>query len=231
MNKLILVAAVFFAHPTFAQNILQGSDTLKNIKWYRTNTFKIATVPTVLIGYSITIMKDHGLYSSYDARDYVRKNYPDFHTEADNYLTAFPAVLMYSIDLAGVQSRNSWMNQTLILFMAQSTNVFLNWAVKEITQVERPDGSDDLSFPSGHTSVSFVMAEVLHQEFKDKSVWISVAGYTAAATVGAMRMLNNRHWLSDVVAGAGFGILSAKLTYLLYPKIQRKACSEDVRGL
>ena len=73
------------------------------------------------------------------------------------------------------------------------------------------------------------MAEVLHQEFKDKTIWISVAGYSVATAVGVMRILNNRHWLSDVVGGAGFGILSAKLTYLLYPKINTKAYSKNVR--
>ena len=122
------------------------------------------------------------------------------------------------------------MNQTLILAMAQATNAFLTWSTKELTHVERPDGSDEFSFPSGHTSFSFVMAEVLHQEFKEKNVWISVAGYTVATAVGAMRILNNKHWLSDVVAGAAFGIFSAKLTYLLYPKVQKKACSQNAWG-
>lgn len=239
MNKLILIACVFFVQVLSAQNIFQGitedstqkSQDAFNVKWYRTNAFRIAAVPAVLIGYGVTIIKDNGLYSSYDARDYVRENYPDFHTEVDNYLTAFPAVLMYSLDLAHVKSRNNWMNQSLILAISQATNALLTWSLKEMTHVERPDGSDDLSFPSSHTSVSFVMAEVLHQEFKEKSMWISVAGYSVASAVGAMRMLNNRHWLSDVVTGAGVGILSVKLTYFLYPKIQKKACSQNASGL
>lgn len=233
MNKIILAAGIFFAQTINAQNISHttGRDSTRNIKWYKTNAFRIGAVPTILLGYSLTIMKDNGLYSSYDARDYARENYPRFRTEADNYLTAFPAVMMYSLDLAGVESRNNWMNQSLVLAIAQATNAFLTWSTKELTGVERPDGSDNLSFPSSHTSVSFVMAEMLHQEFKDKSIWISVAGYSVASAVGAMRMLNNRHWLSDVVAGAGFGILSVRLTYLLYPKIHKKACSQDAMGL
>src|SRR5689334_21087473 len=99
MNKIILVLAIVFVQNACAQNSLPQTDTVKSIKWYHTNAFKIAAAPTVLIGYSLTVMKDNGLYSSYDARDYARKHYPNFHTEADNYLTAFPAVLMYSLDL------------------------------------------------------------------------------------------------------------------------------------
>jgi hypothetical protein len=231
MNKIILAVAIFFTQVASSQNISQQVDTFRSIKWYQTNAFRIAAVPTVLIGYSLTIMKDHGLYSSYNAHDYAQEHYPNFHTEADNYLPAFPAVLMYSLDLAGIKSKNNGINQTIMLVMAQATNAFLTWSTKELTHVERPDGSDNFSFPSGHTSASFVMAEVLHQEFKEKSVWISVAGYTVATAVGAMRMLNNKHWLSDVVAGAGFGIFSVKLSYLLYPKIQKKACSENAVGL
>jgi membrane-associated phospholipid phosphatase len=140
-------------------------------------------------------------------------------------------VLMYGLDLAGVKGRNGWVNQTFIIVMSQAINGALTTAIKELTKIERPDHSNDNSFPSGHTSVSFAMAEVLHQEFKEKSVWISVAGYSVASAVGVMRMLNNRHWLSDVVAGAGFGILSVKLTYLLYPKIQKKVCSQNAQGL
>ena len=237
MNRTILITtAIFFTQLASAQEKI-SADTIQHhpvslqIKWYQANAFKIAAVPAALIGYSLTIMNDRGLYSSYDARDYARENYPRFNTEVDNYLTALPAVMMYSLNIAGVESRNNWVNQTLILAMSQATNAFLTWSTKELTGVERPDGSDNLSFPSSHTSVSFVMAEVLHQEFKDKSIWISVAGYSVASAVGAMRMLNNRHWLSDVVAGAGFGILSVKLTYLLYPKIHKKACSAEAKGL
>jgi membrane-associated phospholipid phosphatase len=43
-----------------------------------------------------------------------------------------------------------------------------------------------------------------------------------AATTGYLRMYNNRHWLSDIVAGAGIGIASTKISYWLYPKIQQK---------
>src|SRR5687767_8630000 len=98
MNKIILAAGVFFVQVVSAQNILQEGDTSRTIKWHQTNAFRIAAVPTVLIGYSLAVIKGNGLYSSYDARDYAREHYPNFRTEADNYLIAFPAVLMYGLD-------------------------------------------------------------------------------------------------------------------------------------
>lgn len=88
------------------------------------------------------------------------------------------------------------------------------FAVKSLTRETRPDGSDNLSFPSGHTAQAFLAASIVHNEFRDKSQWYGIGAYTIATSVGALRMINTKHWQSDVVAGAGFGILSAHLAYL-----------------
>ena len=93
---------------------------------------------------------------------------------------------------------------------------------KGITQERRPDALSFDTFPSRHTSTAFANDEIMHQEFKDRSAWYSVAGYSLAVATGALRMLNNRHWLSDVVAGAGVGILSTRLAYVIYPRLQKK---------
>lgn len=85
----------------------------------------------------------------------------------------------------------------------------------------RPNGSGFNSFPSGHTANVFASAEFLNQEYKDIHPWIGYAGYTVATATGILRMYNNKHWLSDVVAGAGFGILSTKVSYLIYPKLKQ----------
>nr|WP_231403250.1 phosphatase PAP2 family protein [Hymenobacter guriensis] len=90
------------------------------------------------------------------------------------------------------------------------------FAVKNLTRETRPDGSDNLSFPSGHTAQAFLAASIVHTEFRDKSQWYGIGAYTIATSVAALRMINNKHWQSDVVAGAGFGILSAHLGYLTH---------------
>ncbi|MBC7446934.1 MAG: phosphatase PAP2 family protein [Hymenobacteraceae bacterium] len=88
------------------------------------------------------------------------------------------------------------------------------FAVKSLTHVTRPDGSTPNSFPSGHTAQAFLAASIVHTELRDKSQWYGIGAYTLATSVGVLRMVNDRHWESDVVAGAGFGILSAHLAYL-----------------
>ncbi|HKI87655.1 MAG TPA: phosphatase PAP2 family protein, partial [Draconibacterium sp.] len=85
-----------------------------------------------------------------------------------------------------------------------------NWA-----NVKRPNGGIH-SFPSGHTSFAFAMAQFMHHEFGELSPWYSIGAYSAATAVGLMRVAKNAHWISDVVAGAGFGMLSTELVYLTH---------------
>ncbi len=89
--------------------------------------------------------------------------------------------------------------------------------VKNATHRLRPNGENTVSFPSGHTATAFMAAEFLAQEYSGKSVWYGVAGYTVAFSTGVFRMYNRNHWFSDTVAGAGFGILSVKAAYFIYP--------------
>ena len=83
------------------------------------------------------------------------------------------------------------------------------------------DAQHDYSFPSGHTATAFMGAEFLRKEYWDVSPWIGVAGYAVAAGTGFFRMYNNRHWLTDVLTGAGIGILSTQAAYWLYPTITK----------
>jgi membrane-associated phospholipid phosphatase len=93
--------------------------------------------------------------------------------------------------------------------------------LKSLAKVERPDGSANNSFPSGHTATAFCGAEFLWQEYKDVNILYGISGYVVAAGTGFFRMYNNRHWLSDVVMGAGIGIISTKMAYWMYPYVQR----------
>jgi membrane-associated phospholipid phosphatase len=75
-------------------------------------------------------------------------------------------------------------------------------AVKVVVGRERPDGSDDNSFPSGHTSNAFAMATVFERHYGWK---LAVPAYALAGLMGVSRLNEDRHWLSDVVAGATIG--------------------------
>ena len=74
---------------------------------------------------------------------------------------------------------------------------------------------DTWSFPSGHTATSFMMAAMLHEEYGWRSPWFSLGGYAVASATGMSRIINDRHWTSDVIAGAVIGMASVKLGYFL----------------
>ena len=140
----------------------------------------------------------------------------------DNYLIFGPAVAVYGLNALGIKGKHNFRDRTMLYVMS---NLFMSgivFSVKNISGELRPDASDRLSFPSGHTAAAFVSAEFMRQEYRDVSPWYGVAGYAMATATGYLRMHNNKHWFSDVVAGAGIGIASTKLAYWLYPKIQNK---------
>ena len=79
------------------------------------------------------------------------------------------------------------------------------FALKYAVGRERPDGSDNLSFPSGHTSNAFAGATVIERHYGWK---LGVPAYATATFIGFSRMAANRHHFSDVVGGAllGYGV-------------------------
>ncbi|MEP6748535.1 MAG: phosphatase PAP2 family protein [Bacteroidota bacterium] len=140
----------------------------------------------------------------------------------DNYLQYSPALAVYALNLAGIQGKNNFRDRSMIYGLSELIMSSTVFTVKKFAGETRPDGTDKYSFPSGHTANAFAAAEFMRQEYKDISPWYGVAGYAMAAATGYLRMYNNRHWMSDVAAGAGVGIISTKLAYWIYPAIKRK---------
>lgn len=169
-------------------------------------------IPAVLVAYGLSSFNDNGFPSNMAVRKYRNENYGNFENTADDYIVYAPGLLMLGLDLFHVKSTSNFANQAALT----GKSVILSLAVVNIlkysTQVMRPDNTSENSFPSGHTAFAFTLAEVLHQEFKDKPL-VYITGYTIATTVGAMRILNNRHWFTDVMVGAGIGMAATKLVY------------------
>ena len=88
-------------------------------------------------------------------------------------------------------------------------------ALKGMIKEERPDHTDNKSFPSGHAAIAFAAARSIDKEFRKDCIWIPLAGYAAATAVGIERVASDRHHWYDVVAGAGLGIGAAELTWWL----------------
>jgi len=74
--------------------------------------------------------------------------------------------------------------------------------IKDTIHEERPDESDDRSFPSGHTSMSFSAAATLHKRYGWK---YGIPAYAVAAFVGTARVKADKHYVHDVIAGAAIG--------------------------
>lgn len=138
---------------------------------------------------------------------------------ADNYMPYIPAAAVYALDLCGVKAQHCFLDRTIILGMSAVTMVAVTKGAKMAFKESRPDGNGKDAFPSGHTAISFMCAEFLWQEYRASKPWIGYTGYALAAGVAYLRVYNNRHWVSDVVAGAAVGMLSTKFAYWLYPKL------------
>ncbi len=138
----------------------------------------------------------------------------------DDITQYVPAASVYVLNLSGIKGRHNFKDRTIILGIASLFTAASVNAIKYTAKVERPDKSAFNSFPSGHTAVAFMGAEFLWQEYKGVSVWYGISGYIVAATTGALRIYNNKHWVGDVAFGAGLGILSTKMAYWIYSAIQ-----------
>ena len=180
-------------------------------------------IPAGLITYGFIALENDGLKTlDNNTKLEIREDHPGFISKLDNYLQYSPALAVYGLNAFGVKGKNNFRDRTMIYALSTVISSAIVLPLKKITKIQRPDGSAFNSFPSGHTTTAFASAEFLRMEYKDVSPWYGVAGYTIAATTGILRLYNNKHWVSDVLAGAGFGILSTKLAYWIYPAIKRK---------
>ncbi len=173
-------------------------------------------VPLFVAGWAIK--SDKAMFRvNRKAEDGGKKNtqlLSDFKTGIDDYLQFFGPTAVVGLKLAGVEGRSDW--PRLFASAALSYGIMAGFVngIKYTAKEMRPDGSTANSWPSGHTATAFVGATLLHKEYGlTRSPWYSVAGYGLATATGVMRVLNNRHWVSDVMSGAGIGILSTELGY------------------
>ncbi len=181
--------------------------------------YKSLIIPTALIGYGVASLSVNGLKQlNFSTRDEINEHKPD-HIRLDNYTQFAPAVLVYGLNAIGLKGKHNFKDRSIIYGTSMLITSAITVPLKHIVKEERPDGSNNLSFPSGHTAIAFASAQFMFREYKDTNFWLGVSGYSFAVFTGVYRMLNDKHWVGDVVAGAGFGILSTELAYWLYPKV------------
>lgn len=135
-----------------------------------------------------------------------------FTNHLDDYAQFAPFLAVYGFEWAGMKPRTDWQNRTVILVKGQFLNLGLVYLLKTSLKRTRPDGTA-FSFPSGHTANAFAGATMLAIEYGENYKWVPYVSYGVASTIGVMRMANNKHYISDVLFGAGLGILSMKVAY------------------
>ena len=217
-TRLDMAVPTATASPKMDFNIFK-SKTNPGVKAYKfMDDMTFVGIPLFAAGWALKSDKDMFRVNA-KAEQGGKKNtqlLTDFKTGIDDYTQFFGPAMVVGLKLGGYEGRSDWPRLlasagTSYLIMAALVNS-IKYSAKEM----RPDGSTANSWPSGHTATAFVGATLLHKEYGlTRSPWWSVAGYGVATATGVMRVLNNRHWISDVMSGAGIGILSGELGYAL----------------
>ena len=215
MKKIsFLLVFIFVNFNAFSQTKKQ--DTLHRHKDIDFN-YKALIIPASLIGYgALSLYSDKLTTLDISIRNSINSdNEKTFPLDEGTQSLAFLSV--YGLNLFGVKCQN---NATIFKIVLATAYLIMGSCVtvlKSTTNRQRPNTTGFTSFPSGHTATAFMGAEFLYQEYKDVSPWYGVSGYFIAAGTGYLRMYNNKHWFSDVIAAAGIGVLSTKIAYWVQP--------------
>jgi len=170
---------------------------------------------------------------------------------ASGYVTDFGGLYeTYTLAILGTYGwlfkKDKEKTTTLLATQAYITGAAIETAMKYLTSRQRPsyydpvtglnshvfhgpfyhfmkkDNASYLSFPSGHTTVAFAAATVFAMEYKN--IWyVPIIAYSAATSIGISRIVQNQHWISDVMVGAALGFLCGRQVannYHRYSKIQ-----------
>jgi membrane-associated phospholipid phosphatase len=242
MRKVVSVFCLFVlfvlnvkgqADSSDAHSSLRDSVTASVKPVYNPYRWTIAgtVIPVGLITYGVIALHSGALKDVNEHfHEQIWTNHPHDMVHVDNYLQWAPAVAVYGLNLAGVKGYHNLRDRSIIYGMSLVLMSSATAITKNVSHEWRPDMSDDKSFPSGHTANAFAAAEFMRREYSNVSPWYGIAGYAAAITTGYFRMYNNKHWFSDVVGGAGVGILSTNIAYWVYPSIKKWLFKKDKAG-
>lgn len=218
IGHIILYIIAFVLLFPFKSQATEKADTLNEQK--AINNCKFNAKHLILPGALIAAGASSLFFSPMEDLDHsIQKDFQELRRnhhsiELDEYLRFLPIATNYALHFTGVKSGYNTRDQLLLTATSFATMYALTQGLKHTINKERPDGSDNHSFPSGHVATVFLGAEQLRMNYG--TCW-GLAGYTIATGTAFLRLYNNRHWFSDVIGAAGIGILSARLGYWLLP--------------
>ena len=223
MRVFFLIILLSYSQFVWAQNdtLTVHKNTEKSSLSVYKPSYKKLIIPSVLIGYGVLSLTSDDLKQLNNSTRYeISEHQPD-KIKLDNYTQFVPAALVYGLNAAGIRGKHNFKDRSIILATSLLISSAIVLPTKNWVREERPDGSNNLSFPSGHTALAFATAQFMFREYQDDNFWLSLAGYPFAIFTGVYRTVNDKHWVGDVVAGAGIGILSTEAAYWLFPKVSQ----------
>ncbi len=218
-TRIILPAVVFLfllaSSPCCSQYYPTDSVNYIPSKAQKWDTFKKSLwAPAAMIGVGTLVLSANDDWRTDEGvQDFRNRLFPDFRTRVDDYLIVAPVAAVYGMNAFGLKGKHNFYDRTAILLKAELMGLAIVAPVKMLSDRQRPNGTTYDSFPSGHTAKAFISATFMHREYGHLSPWYSIGGYAVAASVGALRILNNKHYLSDVLYGGAVGILVTNLAY------------------
>ncbi len=216
-KSLVLSFMLFSGSIVFCQTKQNDSLQIDNGSKFK---YQSLIVPASLITFGIIGLESHQLqFLNSDIKNEINEHI-DTKFTIDDISQYAPFASVYALNAFGAKGKHNFKDRTIILGTAYLIMGATVNTIKKTSNVQRPDGSSNNSFPSGHTATAFMGAEFLYQEYKHVSPWYGIAGYAVATGTGFFRMYNDRHWLTDVAAGAGIGMLSTKIAYWIHPLIK-----------
>ncbi|MDX8340994.1 phosphatase PAP2 family protein [Draconibacterium sp. IB214405] len=221
MKTILILSSLFLlnSYNSFSSEHDKDSLSINNDLEFKPSAL---ILPGVLIGYGVIGIESDGLkFWNSEIKEELNEHIDEKLT-IDDFSQYAPTLAVYGLNAAGIKGRHNFRERTTILLTAYTVMAATVTTLKKTTKITRPDNSSTNSFPSGHTATAFMGAEFLWQEYKDVSPWYGIAGYAVASGTGFFRMYNDRHWFTDVVTGAGIGILSTKCAYWVNPWLTEK---------
>ncbi len=200
ISSLVLLSVIC----TNAQHSSAKNDTIQ-----KSNTLKKIIVPVTLAGTALLL--NHSQFE----KNIQDKLGGSTTTQIDNYTRFAPIIQLYVADIAGVESKQHWFDQTKNLALSLVLTDLVTTQLKKNIDKNRPVGDNKNAFPSAHSAYAFTTATVLYEEFKDTSPWLAYSGYGFAVATAGLRVLKDAHYLSDVLLGSAIGIGIVKLVYAL----------------
>jgi len=214
---LVFVGLIFSVPDSHAQMVKDSTALPVNHPLHHYNAARSFIIPSSLILYGVLAQNLQPLRNLNESVKNRLAAPVVKQTNLDDYLQFVPAVSSHVISLMGVKAKHKLFDRLMIDGMTAAISISTVYITKKISHETRPDGSDDQSFPSNHVATAFASAELLRQEYGDVSPWYGIGGYAVATATAYLRMYNNQHWFGDVLAGAGIGIISAKIATQLFP--------------